>query len=157
MVAINKVVTLFSPDADLKRIDNELTSHSLVKYRSVKIAEDYEQQVGQEIFLTKDERRTALIGALLGALAGLDLVAWLLGNNELGQLISPLLANTIYSALFTATGVGLAAGGLLAGLYALSRPLPKDFTGFIMLILYCKPREEKKAMKILKENGGIII
>ncbi|MCF8012131.1 MAG: hypothetical protein K9L17_12980 [Clostridiales bacterium] len=154
---MKKIVALLPEQEAFNKIDTELTEKDITNFRSIKVSDEYEEQVRQEIFLTAREGRITISSALAGALLGLILIAFLLSNNNLGQVLTPLLANTIYSTLFTGAGVGLAAGGLLGGLYALSRSLPREFTGYTMLVAYCTFKEAGEAKKVLKKYNGIFL
>lgn len=130
---------------------------TIVDYRAISVPGDDEEQIRQEIFLTAREWRTTIVGALLGALAGVVFLAYLLDNNAFGQLAGPLLANTIYSALFTGAGSGLALGGLIGGLYAISKPFSRNFTGYTMLTLYCEPERVREAVNVVRRHGGTFL
>lgn len=154
---MKKVVALLSPESDFVTLDRELTGRDIADSRVIKVADDYEEQIRQEIFLMSREGRTIILGAAIGALAGLLLFAWLLGNHSLGQVLSPLLANTIYSSLFTGAGTGLAAGALFSGLYALSRPLQGNFAGHMMLVIYCEPERRREAVNLLRQYRATLL
>lgn len=155
---MKKLVSLFTTEGtDWESLDKDLTARGITNYRVIDVADDYEEHIRQEIFYTAKEGSITFWGALAGAAAGALLTAYLLSNNSFGQLLSPLLANTIYSALFTGAGVGLAAGGLIGGLYALSRPLPQNFSGGKMAVVYCEPERMREAIDVFNKYGGIFI
>ncbi|KJS11888.1 MAG: hypothetical protein VR67_12010 [Peptococcaceae bacterium BRH_c8a] len=150
-----KIVALLPEDVDVSAVDRQLQARDISNYRVVDVADDYEQQIRQEVFLTRHEKRVTIIGTLAGALAGALLVAWLLQNHPYGLVAGPLLANTIYSSLFAGTGIGLAFGALWAGAYAISRPLPEGLLGQQMLIIFCDPAQLREARNIISRYNAI--
>jgi len=154
---MRKVVAFFPAHADAAAVDNELTTRDITNFHSIDVSSDFEEQIRQEILLTSREGHITILSAFLGALAGVLMVAFLLNNREFGQVLSPFLANTIYSTLFSGAGMGFAAGGLLGGLYALSRPLPQDFSGYTMLVIYSKPEIVRETKEIVKKFEGITL
>ncbi len=150
-----KIVALLPGDDIINTVDKQLQSQNISNYRFVDVSDDYEQQIRQEVFLTKHEKHVTIIGALIGAIAGALLVAWFLQNNPYGLIISPLLANTIYSSLFIGIGMGFAFGALWAGTYAISKPLPKGLLGYKMLIIFCDPVQMRDARNIIMQYKTI--
>ena len=155
---MRKIVVFFQNKDDAYRAGEALTTENLADYSLTELSNDYEQQIRQEVFLRPKERNFIVIGALLGSIVLGTLFYLFSSEGSFGILMARWMAGGQPAAVFTGAGIGFAFGALLAGLYALSLPLEKDFTGYWMVSLYTGgPNRGKKAVEIIKSHFGLFV
>lgn len=154
---MKKTVAIFSDYDQALKASNVLLSHNIADYTLTELSSDFEQQLRQEIFLSHREARTTFWGALIGSLLLGLLFYWLVQNHGFGYLYARLLAGTVRAATFIGSGIGFAVGGLLAGLYALSRPLGRDFSGHWVMVLYTDGLEQFHTAREILDNTKAVL
>jgi len=150
-----KVVAVFPKYSAVEETGRKLVDNDLADYSLMELGLDYEKQLRQEIFIRSKEINLMILGAAVGML-GIGLVFYLLSlPHNLGILLGRLLAGGLPVVILTGAGIGLAAGGLLAGIYCLSLPFVENYSGYWLISLFCQETKKEKALKIIKEHGGI--
>ncbi len=155
---MRKVVAFFQNKDDAFRAGEALTLEDLADYSLTELSLDYEQQIRQEVFLRPKELNYIVIGVLLGMIIFGTLFYLLSVQSNLGILLARWMAGGLPAAAFTGAGIGLALGGLLAGVYSLSLPLNRDYTGYWMVTLFTLgPNQKQKAVEIIKSHFGLFV
>ncbi|MDW7683830.1 MAG: hypothetical protein SCK29_06890 [Bacillota bacterium] len=155
---MKKTVCIFSDYSQAKDISDQLLNHDIADFTLAELSADYEQQIRQVIFVSHHEAVYTLFGAVVGAILFGTLFYWAVQNHSFGYLYARLLAGTIRAAVFTGAGLGIAIGGLLSGVYSLSMPLPQNFTGNYLMILYTDGLEQfHNAREILRDGNALFL
>lgn len=150
---MKKIVAVFADYQNALKASNELVSMNISDYSLAKLSEDYEQQIRQEVFLRSKEAASIMLGGLVGALLMGLLFYWMTQNNDLGILYGRFLAGGLPSTLFAGTGIGLALGSLLTGIYSIPSPFHFLQTQQDIGCLYYTVRDQlnsKKLYRLLK-------
>ena len=155
---MKKTVTLFNDYDHAHKAAQILLNHQIADYTLTELSADYEQQIRQEIFLSRRESVITIIGSITGAILLGFLFYWLVQNHSYGYLYARFLAGTIRAATFTGVGIGFALGWLLSGIYALSMPLHHNHTGKWLMVLYTDGLEQfARARNIVKDEDATFL
>lgn len=155
---IKRVVFVIDDETIVNKLRKDLLDHNMADFRFVPLGEEYEQVIRQEIFLSSWEWKVTVIGCLVGSIIGAVIFTPLALSSEYAFLLGRVMATGLYAATFLGAGIGLALGGLLAGLYALSKSLPADYNGHWLLVLFCHEKGQiDLARKIVDREQGITI
>lgn len=152
-----KTVAVFKDKSQMDQVISELNNAGVYDIHTKRLGPNFDKEVKEEAFLTRDEITGSIRGGALGGFIGL-VVAYVIASNVISPpLVIPASAGGIYVLLFLGLFTGIILGSFTASIIYMVSPCPDVKEGDYLLTVYYISNAKKKVIYTIRESLAIII